>query len=284
MHYLGGVMLAMVWHQSVFIMHDLMHMQVFRDFDKDRFTSLFVGTVLFGMSSHWWQEHHNMHHAFTNTVDIATRFVDPQMWEPFRAQDEKLFPLYKGKFLYFMIKIQHLTFIPFVILVGRIQVLLISYIMERRWYEWVAIALHWVWHMYLLSYLPTWREVFIVYGIAALIEGLFHFQLILSHYCRPFHTMEDYRENSWYISQIVSNLNYETWWCLDWFYGGLNFHIEHHLFPKLARNNLRDAGKYVREVCGKHGIKYETCGFLAAFVKTIVHLKDVKEHFNLQVY
>ena len=45
------------------------------------------------------------------------------------------------------------------------------------------------------------------------------------------------------------NLEAPKW--MDWYYGGLNFHIEHHLYPKLARNHLREAGQYVKAVCDK---------------------------------
>lgn len=118
MHYLGGVCLAFVWQQSGFIMHEFMHGQVFRSTDQknkpkpkageetvaskigyhvcDRMGGLLFGTVLFGMSAHWWQDEHIIHHGMTNVVDVASRFVDPQMWESVWAQNILLFPLFKG--------------------------------------------------------------------------------------------------------------------------------------------------------------------------------------------
>ena len=42
---------------------------------------------------------------------------------------------------------------------------------------------------------------------------------------------------------------------------GLQFQIEHHLFPRLPRHNLRKARELVRAVCAKHGIPYREVGF-----------------------
>ncbi|KAI0221415.1 Delta(8)-fatty-acid desaturase 2, partial [Lamellibrachia satsuma] len=62
---------------------------------------------------------------------------------------------------------------------------------------------------------------------------------------------------------------------MDWYYGGLNFHIEHHLYPKMARKHLRAAGPYIKAVCIKHGIDYEMLSFVDAIKKTLSHMKRV---------
>ena len=56
---------------------------------------------------------------------------------------------------------------------------------------------------------------------------------------------------------------------LDWFYIGLQFQIEHHLFPRLPRHNLREARELVRAVCAKHGIHYHEESFFGAQLHTI---------------
>ncbi len=43
--------------------------------------------------------------------------------------------------------------------------------------------------------------------------------------------------------------------------GGLNYQIEHHLFPTLPRHNLRKVAAAVQALCEKHGLVYEHCGF-----------------------
>ncbi len=284
MHYMGAVILAFFWQQTGFCMHDFMHGQVIRTgkhIRTDRLGGLFFGTVGFGFSAHWWQGEHIIHHALTNTVDSVSNFADPQMWESVWAQNETLFPLFSGLLNWCLIKIQHITFIPAVVFCGRVEILLDSYRLERRWYEWIAIVLHWSWMVPLLSALPTWRERAIFYFIAASVEGIFHFQLILSHYCKKFLTSSDFHHSSWYVHQIESNMNIDTPWWQDWYYGGLNYHIEHHLFPKLARNRLREAGDYIKAICIKHGVEYDMVPFSTALTRTLSHLKVVGKHYKL---
>ena len=48
---------------------------------------------------------------------------------------------------------------------------------------------------------------------------------------------------------------------LDWAHIGLQFQIEHHLFPRLPRHNLRRAREMVQEVAAKHKIGYLEPGF-----------------------
>ena len=281
MHYLGAATLAFVWQQSGFIMHEFMHGQVVRSNKRDRLGGLFFGTVLFGMSAHWWQAEHIIHHAMTNTVDVAKRFADPQMWENVWAQNKTLFPLFKGRLQYYLIKIQHITFIPVVMFCGRAEIIIDSYRLERRWYEWIAIILHWSWMVPLLSALPTWREVLIFYFIAASVEGIFHFQLILSHYAKAFANVSDFHKMSWYEYQVLSNMNIECPWWQDWYYGGLNFHIEHHLFPRMARQYLRRVSPYVKEICKKHNIDYDMRSFTGCLTMTLQHLKETANHYKL---
>lgn len=283
LHYLGAVVLAFFWQQNGFIMHEFMHSQVIKDFSKDRLGGLFFGTVCFGISAHWWRDEHIIHHALTNVVDLSSRFIDPQMWEAVWAQNKKMFPFFQTHLQYWAIKIQHFTFVPCVIFIGRLEIVLDSFFLqlEKRWEEWVGFVLHWIWVSTLLSYLPTWREVFIFYAIAASVQGIFHFQLILSHYCKLFGHLHEFHDMSWFQYQVESNMNIDCPLWQDWYYGGLQFHIEHHLFPTMARNKLREAAAYVRPLCEEHGISYDQCSFTTALTKTLSHLKLSGSLFKL---
>lgn len=94
-HCLGGVSLAFLWQQSGFVMHEYMHTQVTRNSKKDHTIGVFFGTVIFGMSAHWWRDEHIFHHSMTNTVDVKKNFCDPQMWEGVWAENKVLYPLFR---------------------------------------------------------------------------------------------------------------------------------------------------------------------------------------------
>ena len=46
----------------------------------------------------------------------------------------------------------------------------------------------------------------------------------------------------------------------NWFSGGLNRQIEHHLFPSIPRHNLHLVTQPVMDLCAKHGLVFEDVG------------------------
>lgn len=79
---------------------------------------------------------------------------------------------------------------------------------------------------------------------------------------------------------IECNLNISCHEWFDWFHGGLNFHHEHHCFPRLPRNQLRNVSKSIRKICQKHGILYEEMSFFAAICKTLRQLHKMQIKFR----
>ena len=57
--------------------------------------------------------------------------------------------------------------------------------------------------------------------------------------------------------------------------GGLNYQIEHHLFPTLPRHNLAKVQAAVQELCSKHGLVYESCGIAAGTAKVLKRLAEI---------
>lgn len=61
----------------------------------------------------------------------------------------------------------------------------------------------------------------------------------------------------WYRFQIETSKNYKTHWLWTLLSGGLDRHIEHHLFPTLPAMKLREISPKVRELCERYGVRYE---------------------------
>jgi fatty acid desaturase len=63
----------------------------------------------------------------------------------------------------------------------------------------------------------------------------------------------------------------------DFALGGLNYQIEHHLFPSMPRPNLRHAQTIVRDFCARHDISYAECGWARSYGYVLQHLHAVGE-------
>ena len=75
--------------------------------------------------------------------------------------------------------------------------------------------------------------------------------------------------------QVLTARNLPPHPLTDLIYGGLNYQIEHHLFPTMPRNRLREARQIIRPFCERNGIGYEETGFLRSWREILGHLARV---------
>jgi fatty acid desaturase len=75
--------------------------------------------------------------------------------------------------------------------------------------------------------------------------------------------------------QVLTSRNIRGGRFVDFSLGGLNYQIEHHLFPSMPRPNLRHAQRIVSEFCAKRGIDYTQCGWLRTYGYVLEHLHSV---------
>ncbi len=75
--------------------------------------------------------------------------------------------------------------------------------------------------------------------------------------------------------QVLTARNVRAAPLTDFWYGGLNYQIEHHLFPTIPRNKLRKAQQIVRAFCKEHNIAYHETGMLQSYREILGHLHQV---------
>jgi len=76
---------------------------------------------------------------------------------------------------------------------------------------------------------------------------------------------------------INTNTNIRCHPYLDWHYGGLQFHNEHHSFPCMPRYNLRLISKDLQKYCKKHEINYEVNDWFWIMGNLVQHMKRVSK-------
>ena len=109
--------------------------------------------------------------------------------------------------------------------------------------EFATLTTFIVWLSLLVSTLPTWKDRVQWLLLSHALAGLLHVQICISHF-----TMDTYHDHAysghdddWFRMQLATTMNVDCPRFMDWFHGGLQFQIEHHLFPRLPRHNLREA-------------------------------------------
>jgi len=277
---LGGGILGFFWQQVAFVGHDVGHNSVTHIRELDWWWSSIV-TLFFGVSGQWWKRSHNTHHIFPNSLDW-----DPDIQHlPFIAIDSKLFSgvysfYHRHRFEFdciasMFVRVQHILFFPIMGLARNFMYVqswilaLNPYIpMYARMQEIACLAGYWVWLLYLLSYIPSFKLRVAVYFISHGFCGILHHQITLSHFAMPAYMgtgYEEAEENDHFIKvQLSTTTDIGCPWWMDWFHGGLQFQTAHHLFPRVPRHNLRRLREeYLLPFFEKHGLKYHISdGFL----------------------
>ena len=91
-----------------------------------------------------------------------------------------------------------------------------------------------------------------------LISIVFQLAHTVEHTTFPIANIESNKiENEWAIHQVMTTANFATNNRLvSWLVGGLNFQIEHHLFPKISHVHYPALSKIIRQACADYGLVY----------------------------
>jgi fatty acid desaturase len=80
---------------------------------------------------------------------------------------------------------------------------------------------------------------------------------------------------------VLTSRNIRSNPLIDWLYGGLNYQIEHHLFPTMPRMNLGRCRIIVRDYCARNGIPYLETGIVDSYKEVASYLHEVSKPVRL---
>jgi len=289
-HMLGAAILGIFWQQLAGVGHDLGHSGVTHDFHTDHKLGSFLSSLM-GLSVCWWKSDHNTHHVVCNAVEH-----DPNIQHmPMIAVTEKIFqkPFYDtyhkktvamDAIARFLVSYQHILFYPLMAL-GRWNLYAQGFIFllsgadkaHYKYTELTALTAFFGWFFSLVCTMPTLAEGIAYIFMSHAVAGLLHVQIVLSHWSMETYKGTPYtsKETEWHLMQLRTTMNVATPEWLDYMHIGLQFQIEHHLYPRLPRHNLRKARELVKPICKKHGIHYHEPGFFAGNIEMWKQLKKV---------
>jgi acyl-lipid Delta6-acetylenase / acyl-lipid (9-3)-desaturase len=275
-HMIGAFLMACFWQQIAFFGHDIGHNAIYHNRQYDLKTGIIIGNTTGGISLAWWKRSHNVHHVVCNSIEN-----DPDNQHlPVFAVDKEYFGQFKSsyhqKFFSFdfaartLVSYQHFLYYP-VMAVARINLYIQGILLlaskekiEHKALEIGTLFLFFGWFGTMLTYcLNSWQERVAYVALSHSVAGLLHVQITLSHFAEEVYHGQAYNDDTdeWFRMQVKTTLNIDcpTW--MDWFHGGLQFQVEHHLWPRLPRHNLRKARDLTKALCKKHDIEYHECTF-----------------------
>ena len=271
-----AVPFSLVWTRTAYLAHDAGHAQISSSRRTSRWLSLTHANLLLGMSQAWWNDKHNRHHANPNHVEKDPDVgVGALVWTQQQAAGREGFARWLARH-------QARLFFPMLLLEGfalklyGFQDLRRQDPRERRT-EGALLVAHLVLYatLLLLTMSPLTALVF-----ALVHHALFGLQLGMAF--APNHKgmeMPDSDGERWghLRRQVVTSRNVRGGPVTDWFLGGLNYQIEHHLFPNLPRPHLRLAQPLVRAHCQAVGLPYTETGLIESYRQALSHMHEVGE-------
>jgi fatty acid desaturase len=267
-----AVFLAFVYTQFGFVGHEAGHRQIGVSRRASDIIGLLYGNLAVGLSFGWWVDKHNRHHAHPNqegkdpdigTGAFAFTATGSGSWGP------------AARVLY---RYQAYLFFPMLLLealnlhVSSVRSLIRSPGRHRGW-EAALLAVHVVGYVVavFLVLSPAKALAFI-----AVQQGLFGLYLGCSF--APNHKGMEVLgadDHSDYLRrQVLTSRNVRGGWLIDYGLGGLNYQIEHHLFPSMPRPNLRRAQPLVRDYCRQHGLPYCETGLVDSYAQALRYLHE----------
>jgi fatty acid desaturase len=265
--------LAVVFAQSGFIGHDAGHRQIFRSRRGNQVVGWVHGNLAIGLAFGWWVDKHHRHHAHPNQEGLDPDIGGENIvYIPSQA-DGRRGP---GRWL---ARHQGLLFFPMTLLLGLNLHWSGVKAMRRHGYrdrvpEAALMGVHLAVYLtaVLLILSPLKALVFVVVQ-----QGLFGLYLGCSfapnHKGMPILSRDD--DSDFLRRQVLTARNVRGGRCTDLLLGGLNYQIEHHLFPHMPRPALRHAQPMVRAFCSSHGLPYAQTSLVDSYRQILRHLHAV---------
>lgn len=270
---LVAAFLAVMFTQTAFIGHDAGHRQITGSKRLDDLLGRIHGNLLVGLSYGWWIAKHNRHHSHPNQVnkdpDIAGRAI------AFTAEQRRQ----RHGLGAWLARYQAWLFFPMLLLEGlHLHVAGVRALLGRRTpvklAEGAMLAAHLIGYLVavFLVLSPLQAVVFLVVQ-----QGLFGVYMGCAF--APNHKgMPVFGEDEkvdYLRRQVITSRNIRGGWFADFALGGLNYQIEHHLFPSMPRPSLRHAQEPVRAFCEQMGVAYRETGLVSSYAQVLRHLNAV---------
>jgi fatty acid desaturase len=268
-----AALLGLMFTQLGFLGHDAGHNQVFCARRRNRLLGFIVGNVLIGLSFGWWVPKHNAHHAHPNEIGR-----DPDIGEGSALPSSDVPGEGPGPVASWLARWQAPLFFPLMLLRSSgMHVLGIQRLTRRRdrasAIEASLLLLHAALYLTVVLWVLSPLKALAFFAVQ---QGVFSLYLGISfapnHKGMP--VIESATAAGFARRQVTTARNVSGGRITTFMLGGLNYQIEHHLFPSMPRPNLRRVQGMVRDFCAAADLGYSEETFVETFRLIVHHLSD----------
>jgi fatty acid desaturase len=264
---------AVAFGQIALLSHDLAHRQVFRTRQRSEIAGWIAGNLAIGLSYGWWMNKHARHHANPNHEELDPD-VDPDIvvWSADQAKASRGLPRMIGAW-------QAFWFYPLLTLEGLnlhysgIRAVLRPG-MKNRGIEAVLLLAHFTSYFGVLFSVLAPEKALVFFIVHKALWGVYMGSVFAPGHkgmpmVKPGERLDFLRR------QVLTTRNVRGGQFVEIALGGLNYQIEHHLFPSMPTPHLRLARPIVREYCAEIGLPYYETGLLTSWAEALRHLHEV---------
>nr|WP_315900932.1 acyl-CoA desaturase [Microbacterium esteraromaticum] len=265
--------LGILFTQVAFLAHEAAHRQILSSGPANfRLARILAGIV--GMSYSWWDSKHTRHHGNPNKVgsdpDIEVDTISFLDDDAARSRGIVRWINQRQGWLFF----------PLLTLEGlNLHRLSFAHLFSRgtvkgRWLELSIITVRFAVLLVPLFLLLPLGMAFAFFGVMVAVFGVYMgASFAPNHKGMPI-IARDARLD-FFSKQVRTSRNVSGGWWATWLLGGLNYQVEHHLFPSMSRLHLSKAREIVRDYCSANDVPYTETTVLRSYGIVIRYLNTV---------
>ncbi|WP_308491707.1 fatty acid desaturase family protein [Microbacterium terrisoli] len=265
--------LGVMFTQIAFLAHEAAHRQILATGPANDRLARVLGALV-GMSYSWWDSKHSRHHANPNKVgkdpDIEVDTISFLDEDAAQARGLRRMITRRQGWLFF----------PLLTLEGfNLHVLSFRHLASRgtvkgRWTEIVLLVLRFALVLTpLFLFLPL-GMAFAFLGVMSAVFGVYMGATFAPNH-KGMPVIAPDAKLDFFTKQVRTSRNIRGGWWATWLMGGLNYQVEHHLFPSMARPHLAQARAIVRDYCASNNVPYTETSLWRSYAIVIDYLNRV---------
>jgi fatty acid desaturase len=269
-----AAVLGVLFTQVAFLGHDAAHRQIFASGKLNDWTSLIIGDLFIGMSYGWWRHKHTRHHSNPNKdgtdpdIELPVIALTPDQTRT-RSRFLRWVAAHQGAFFFPILPLEGLS-----LHASSVRRVLAREHVDRRWVEIIFLSIRLIGYG-VLVFLVLSPGIAVAFLAVQL--GVFGFYMGASfapnHKGMPIVPKD--AQLTFLQRQVLTSRNIRGSRIIDTAMGGLNYQIEHHLFPSMPRPHLRKAAPIVKDYCRKRNIPYTETGLFQSYAIVVKYINRV---------